>query len=273
MSKKNPFKKITLETLPNGYALTVDVDHYMYFNEEDLLTGFFAHVGLKMSNPLDKDLMRDLMTACAIWPHEGEAIQAAAKMERIIEELRQKSNRDTDTIRDLKARIETLTKKLDETTMKLKRYIDPRLATTDSNHVNKVDIAMPKTAAQKETTIITCGDLAPRANPATKAKAKPEVTIPYSEAVYNALMLPLTIDKTGLNTRALSIMKMVGGSKNDTVGDALIHPKKEFMKIRGFGPVVANNIENFLDRNHLAYAMNVEEILMQHAMRNNPNIK
>jgi len=99
------------------------------------------------------------------------------------------------------------------------------------------------------------------------------VTIPYSEEVYQSLMLPLTIDKTGLPTRVLSIMKMVSGSCNATVGDALIHTRKEYEKTRGFGNVVAEKLDMFIKNHHLAYGMNVEEILMKHAMQNNPNIK
>ena len=68
-------------------------------------------------------------------------------------------------------------------------------------------------------------------------------------------------------------MKMVGGSSNATVGDALIHSKKEFEKVRGFGKGVAEKLDAFIQHHNLAYGMNVEEILMKHAMQNNPNIK
>ena len=68
-------------------------------------------------------------------------------------------------------------------------------------------------------------------------------------------------------------MKMVGGSSNATVGDALMHTRKEYEKTRGFGNVVAERLDAFVSIHHLAYGMNVEEILMKHAMQNNPNIK
>jgi hypothetical protein len=41
-------KKITVQTLPNGYALNFDGDRrngYMYFNVDDLLKGFMIHIG------------------------------------------------------------------------------------------------------------------------------------------------------------------------------------------------------------------------------------
>lgn len=267
MNKKNPFKKITIETLPNGYALTVDVDNYMYYNEVDLLTGFFTHVGLKMGNPLDKELMRNLMTACATWPREGEAIQAAAKMEQTIEALRQTRDRDTKTICEQYERIGNLTEKVKDLTKKIAWYQEEKMK------------AMPKTEPKaevkkpvKESSIVTRGEVVEtRKNGRTSIKH--EVEIPYSDEVYNALMLPLTMDKTGFPSRVLSILKMVGGSKNATIGDALMHSKKEFKKIRGFGPVTDEVIQKFLNRHHLDYAMNVEAILKQHAMQKNHNIK
>ena len=45
-------KRITVQTLPNGYSLNFDGDRqngYMYFNENDLLKGFMIHIGLNMT--------------------------------------------------------------------------------------------------------------------------------------------------------------------------------------------------------------------------------
>lgn len=51
---KKQFPKIKLLTLPNGYALTIEDEEYMYLSLADLLCGFIAHVGEKENKPMDK---------------------------------------------------------------------------------------------------------------------------------------------------------------------------------------------------------------------------
>ena len=46
--------KLALETVPNGYALRVDEQEFMYFNKIDLLAGFLAHVGMEETSSMDK---------------------------------------------------------------------------------------------------------------------------------------------------------------------------------------------------------------------------
>lgn len=275
MAKKQ-LTKVSVQTLPNGYSLDVDGKGYMYFTLHELLDGIFVHVGLNKTDWLDRDTITDLMTACATWPKEGDAIQEAARLTEQVEVLQQSHTKDASTIATLKNQLASTSKKLTDTTAKLARFLSEKKPVeakespnTEPKAVSKGDM-LPKVKAPKTTLHITQGDLAQN----TKRKPiEPAVTIPYSEAVYDALMLPLTIDKTGLPTRVLSIMKMVGGSSNATVGDALIHPKKEFEKIRGFGKGVAEKLDMFIESHHLAYGMNVDGILMKHAMQNNPNIK
>ena len=63
MAKKN-LAKINLSTLPNGYALTVDDQEYMYFNEIDLLAGFMGHVGMREVDYADRGtILSSLMSA------------------------------------------------------------------------------------------------------------------------------------------------------------------------------------------------------------------
>jgi chromosome segregation ATPase len=63
MAKKN-LVKINLCTLPNGYALTVDGQEYMYFNEIDLLAGFMGHVGMREVDYADRGtILSSLMSA------------------------------------------------------------------------------------------------------------------------------------------------------------------------------------------------------------------
>jgi hypothetical protein len=275
MAKKQ-LTKVSIQTLPNGYSLDVDGKGYMYFTLQELLEGVFVHVGLHKLDWLDRDTITGLMTACATWPKEGDAIQEAASLTAQIESLQQARTKDASTIEALKNQLAITSQKLADTTAKLARFLSSEKPVeakenpnTEPKKVSKGDI-LHKAKAPKTTSHITQSDLAQKSK---RKPIEPTVTIPYSEAVYQSLMLPLTIDKTGLPTRVLSIMKMVGGSSNATIGDALTHPKKEFEKIRGFGKGVAEKLDMFIESHHLAYGMNVEEILMKHAMQNNPNIK
>lgn len=275
MAKKQ-LTKVTVQTLPNGYSLDVDGKGYMYFTLQELLEGIFVHVGLHKLDWLDRDTITDLMTACATWPKEGDAIQQAARLTAQVEALQQSRTQDASTIAKLKNQLVSTSKKLSDTTAKLARFlsaekpVEPKeTPNTKPKNVSKGDV-LPKAKAPKTTSHITQGDLAQKSK---RKPIDPTVVIPYSDAVYNALMLPLTIDKTGLPTRVLSIMKMVGGSSNANVGDALIHTRKEYEKTRGFGKTVAEKLDAFVQHHNLAYGMNVEEILMKHSMQNNPNIK
>ena len=57
----------------------------MYFTLQELLEGIFVHVGLHKLDWLDRDTITDLMTACATWPKEGDAIQEAARLTAQVE--------------------------------------------------------------------------------------------------------------------------------------------------------------------------------------------
>ena len=275
MAKKQ-LTKVSVQTLPNGYSLDVDGKGYMYFTLQELVEGIFVHVGLHKLDWLERDTITDLMTACATWPKEGDAIQEAARLTAQVEDLQQSRTKDASTIATLKNQLVRTSKKLADTTAKLARFLSEKKPVeakkspnTEPKAVSKGDM-LPKVKAPKTTLHITQGDLAQKSK---RKPIEPTVTIPYSEAVYQSLMLPLTIDKTGLPTRVLSIMKIVGGSSNATVGDALIHTKKEFEKTRGFGKGVAEKLGAFIRIHHLDYGMNVKEILMKHTMQNNPNFK
>lgn len=45
---------ISLQTVTNGYTLSVDGNEFMYYNEIDLLAGFLAHVGIGETTPMEK---------------------------------------------------------------------------------------------------------------------------------------------------------------------------------------------------------------------------
>lgn len=77
-------KKITVQTLPNGYALNFDGDRrngYMYFNVDDLLKGFMIHIGLNMTEQLSMENIDDFMVAVMNWNETGKCIKELSRME------------------------------------------------------------------------------------------------------------------------------------------------------------------------------------------------
>ena len=77
---KHHLPKIKIETLANGYALTVDDKEYMYFSADDLIAGFFAHVAVGKNGYLDKDVMQGILIAAASWKTVGDAFEANASL-------------------------------------------------------------------------------------------------------------------------------------------------------------------------------------------------
>ena len=77
---KHHLPKIKIETLANGYALTVDDKEYMYFSVDDLIAGFFAHVAVGKNGYLDKDVVQGILIAAATWKTVGDALEANASL-------------------------------------------------------------------------------------------------------------------------------------------------------------------------------------------------
>lgn len=97
-----------------------------------------------------------------------------------------------------------------------------------------------------------------------KKQAKPQ-PVEYSEAVYQALMTPLTIDRmNGISIRTLKMLKYAGGQINLTVGDVAKLSKKEMLMQRGCGTLVINEWQAWLDTHGLQMGMNTTKILEAH---------
>ena len=93
MSKK--IKKITVQTLPNGYALNFDGDRqkgYMYFNVDDLLKGFMIHIGLKMTEQLSMENIDSCSVAVMNWNETGKCIKEMRRMEEEFNTARHNRN-------------------------------------------------------------------------------------------------------------------------------------------------------------------------------------
>ena len=116
--------KVRLMTTPNGYSLDVDGNGYMYFTLAELVEGFFIHVGLGIVDYCDEQTMRDLMTACATWPKEGDAIRAVGGLEAKVQALEQAHQRDLRNIETLKSRMTQAADELAKTKKRLNFYIE-----------------------------------------------------------------------------------------------------------------------------------------------------
>lgn len=93
MSKK--IKKITVQTLPNGYALHFDGERhngYMYFNVDDLLKGFMIHIGLNMTEQLSMENIDDFLVAVMNWNETGKCIKEMRRMEEEFNTARHNRN-------------------------------------------------------------------------------------------------------------------------------------------------------------------------------------
>lgn len=108
-------KLIKVTTCTNGYSLTVGNKEYFAFDEEKLMEAIFCHVGLKMDDYMNTDVAHDLMTACAAWPQQREAIEGTSKMVKQIEKLQYDNSlmngkilQQRDLIADLRAQITRL---------------------------------------------------------------------------------------------------------------------------------------------------------------------
>lgn len=87
--KKKKLPRIEVHTLPNGYSLAIEghKQEYMYFTPEKLLEGFMVHVGLKMTEQLNTDTIKNFIDSALEWNN----MKASHK------EL-QKAKRDTERI-------------------------------------------------------------------------------------------------------------------------------------------------------------------------------
>lgn len=100
---KNKLRKITLQTLPNGYSLDVEGLHpggFLYFNEMELLAGFITHVGLHEANPMESTTMLRILFQTIVGQ---EYVEAADNMQKTVEELTKRCQDIEKKLRELQA--------------------------------------------------------------------------------------------------------------------------------------------------------------------------
>lgn len=243
MSKKD-IMNISVQTLPNGYALTVDEKEYMCFNVRELSEAVFVHCGLERTEYMDRETIQDLMTAAATWPNAGDAVQQAA----VLTVENDKLNRQLAT---LKHKLCCMQDRLDEAQDKLEEldYNEnkPKKPVGFSPTITKADVQhKPKTVKLIDRSFISKGEVSQGDAPAFD-------TSKFDAETAKELLTP--ISRTGLSTRAKSVLSLVGGRSNKTVGDALRCSRKDFLKVRGCGVAVISDIEIWLTSHGLTFGM------------------
>lgn len=245
--------KITLTTVPNGYALDVDGVGYMYYDTTSLIEGIIYHIGLHQKKWADEETIKALLTVAAQWsPDVQTQLERDATAELNSRKLAGMQTR----IAAQQNRIVDLMDKIDDLEEQLKKATTKEPEKKQSKNISKAEAGY--------------GTLKPQSNipPKEEPAVKKIISRPSecSDNTYNALMTPLTIDATGLPTRVVSVLKIVGGKENKTIGDVVIHTTQELMRVRGCGKFVIDEFSRWLDIHHLTMNMDVESLIAAHSL-------
>ena len=245
--------KITLTTVPNGYALDVDGVGYMYYNTTSLIEGIIFHIGLHQSKWADDETIKALLTVAAQWtPDVQKQLERDATAELNSRKLAGMQTR----IAAQNTRIAELMDKVDELEEQLKKATPKAPEKKQGKYISKAEVSYG--------TLKPLSKIPPKEEPEVKKiVSRPSEC---SDDTYNALMTPLTIDATGLPTRVISVLKIVGGHENKTIGDVVIHTTQELMRVRGCGKFVIDEFSRWLDAHHLTMNMDVESLIAAHSL-------
>lgn len=252
-SVSNPKKiKITLTTVPNGYSLDVNDVGYMYYDTTSLIEGIIYHIGLHQKKWADEETIKALLTVAAQWtPDVQKQLERDATSELNFRKMAGMQTR----LAAQNTRIAELMDRVDELEEQLKQATPKAPDKKQSKNISKAEAGY--------------GTLKPLAKiPPKEPEVKKIVSRPSecSDETYNALMTPLTIDATGLPTRVVSVLKIVGGHENKTIGDVVIHTTQELMRVRGCGKFVIDEFSRWLDAHHLTMNMDVESLIAAHSL-------
>ena len=204
-----------------------------------------------------------------------------SKLADALEQVEKYANRVEDIARNLVKRDEEITalkKEIEEESIIVKPKSPPRVARKRADPKPK-----PKTATEKKAKVKELKkEKDEKEKEAKTAKAEKQkeynekhkdakktnaiVKIPYSKKAYNALMTPLTIDKLGLSTKVVNILKIAGATTrlNNTIADIAVLTRKQLLLTRGCGNNAADEIEKWLTKHGLALHMDVKAVIEEH---------
>ena len=109
MAKEN-LTQIKVETLPNGYSLTVYQKSYLYFNETELFEGLIYHAGMAIVKDNDKKVIREVV-ANLLAGETAVLMMRNQEQQSEIATLQKKAEKLAKTILTLKKKMEKLTRK------------------------------------------------------------------------------------------------------------------------------------------------------------------
>ena len=100
---KEELLNIKIQTLPNGYALTVDNNEYMYFTLEKLLEGFMYHVGLGELGIVNMDDIKMLVESAVVYrADDGKITKKMTKLANENERLQSMFENQKKTVASLR---------------------------------------------------------------------------------------------------------------------------------------------------------------------------
>ena len=109
------FKNISLLKLPNGYALDVENEKYMYHSLEGLIEGFMFHVCLGEKPYCDKEFIKDFLATAVAWKTgDGDLVKKNIELVDENKRLAHAVQTNKKTIKRLKERIKSLGKDSNE---------------------------------------------------------------------------------------------------------------------------------------------------------------
>ena len=249
---KPKLMRITLNTVPNGYSLDVDGVGYMYYDTTSLIEGIIYHIGLHQKKFADDETIKALLTVAAQWtPDVQKQLERDATSELNFRKMAGMQTR----LAAQNTRIVELMDKVEELEEQLKKATPKEPEKKQSKYISKAEVGYG--------TIKPLSSVPPKEEPkVVKIVGRPSEC---SDDTYNALMTPLTIYATGLPTRVISVLKIVGGHENKTIGDVVIHTTKELLRVRGCGKFVIDEFSRWLDVHHLTMNMDVESLIAAHS--------
>ena len=113
--------QIKVETLSNGYSLTINKRKFLYFDEEKLAAGFFYHILNKNTDEVDIDFAVNLMEAAATWPTIEESVAANAKLMADKQNAERSERKVRKQMADLESKYKTMKQNYDTLRIKYAR--------------------------------------------------------------------------------------------------------------------------------------------------------
>ena len=151
MGRRKKLPKIEVHTVVNGYSLTIEGhrQEYMYFTPEKLLEGFMMHIGLKMTDQLNMENVKDFLTTAIEWHDAEKRIKEIDRLKAALSVMTSKRNGLARQMRDERARYISLYNDLTIIRNAAKPSTDDMLRELSENIMKRHKELKPITAASQ----------------------------------------------------------------------------------------------------------------------------